>query len=304
MNSLISIILPTYNRGDFISRSIKSIQNQTYNNWELIIIDDGSTDNTDLIINEFVINDCRILFIKLEKNVGASGARNKGIEVSKGDYITFIDSDDEYLPSKIESQLELFLKDESAQIGLVTCGRQDFRGNKLYNIWVPEVKSNVLSNLFKGRQIGAGTPFLMVNRKVIDAGVRFDENINVVEDFDFVVQTLMNGFNFDIVKEPLVNVFHDAQERNFNYERGFSAREYLFEKYKDYFIKNKTERRCFLLKSCFFYIEINNGNKNSQIITNVKKEWPMIWYAFLVIKVIPKNRFRNAVIKFYKLVIN
>ncbi|TCK84924.1 glycosyltransferase family 2 protein [Albibacterium bauzanense] len=302
-NSLISVILPTYNRGDFISRSVRSIQNQTYPHWELIVVDDGSEDNTDKIINEFIRKDSRISYIKLTKNVGASRARNKGIELSKGDYITFIDSDDEYLSEKIKSQLELFLADKTHQIGLVTCGRQDFRADRLYNVWVPAIKSNVLSNLFKGKQIGAGTPFLMVSRKVIESGVRFDININVVEDFDFVVQTLVNGFNLDFVNKPLVNVFHDAQERNFNYEQGFSAREYLYKKYKDYFIRNKTERKSFLLKSCFFYVEMNNRNKDSNIIRDVKKEWPMAWFTFLIMRTIPKGRLRNAFIKLHKLVI-
>src|SRR5690554_49688 len=302
-NSLISVVLPTYNRGNFISRSVRSIQNQTYTNWELIVVDDGSKDNTESIINDLVSKDSRISYIKLTKNIGASAARNNGIELSKGDYITFIDSDDEYLSEKIESQLDLFLHDKSRQIGLVTCGRQDFRADRLYNVWIPAIKSNVLSNLFKGKQIGAGTPFLMVSRKVIESGVRFDENINVVEDFDFVVQTLMKGFEFNLVAKPLVNVYHDASERNFNYENGFSAREYLYKKYKDYFIENKTERKAFLLRSCFFYVEMNNINSDSHIINDVKKEWPMIWLSYLIIKKIPKGKLRNAFIKLHKRVI-
>ncbi len=91
-NPLISVILPTYNRGYIVERAIKSVLNQTYKNLELIIVDDGSTDNTEEIVKS--IEDKRIIFLKHKKNKGASSARNTGIKNSKGEYISFIDSDD------------------------------------------------------------------------------------------------------------------------------------------------------------------------------------------------------------------
>lgn len=100
---LVSIIMPTYNCGRFISESINSVLAQTYTNWELIIIDDGSTDNTYNVVCSF--NDVRIKYFKNTTNLGTAIARNKGLYESQGRYIAFLDSDDLWLPEKLEKQI-------------------------------------------------------------------------------------------------------------------------------------------------------------------------------------------------------
>ncbi len=102
MNSLVSIITPNYNASQFIAETIHSVQHQTYNNWELIIVDDCSTDNSVTIIKEFQKKDARIILIELKEIVGPAIVRNKGINIAKGKYLTFIDSDDIWLPEFIE----------------------------------------------------------------------------------------------------------------------------------------------------------------------------------------------------------
>ena len=108
MNELVSIIMPSYNSDRYIGQSIKSVINQTYVNWELIIVDDCSTDNTEKIVSE--IKDTRIIFLKNEKNSGAAIARNKAISVAKGRWIAFLDSDDLWLPEKLEKQINFMNK--------------------------------------------------------------------------------------------------------------------------------------------------------------------------------------------------
>jgi teichuronic acid biosynthesis glycosyltransferase TuaG len=103
--SLISIIMPTYNSEKYINKTILSVKNQTYSNWELIIIDDCSTDDTKQFVETFLENDERIKYVRLEKNSGAAVARNKGVEIASGDYLAFLDSDDIWLPNKLERQL-------------------------------------------------------------------------------------------------------------------------------------------------------------------------------------------------------
>ena len=98
----ISVIIPTYNRGNLIGDSIKSVLNQTYENLEVIVVDDGSTDNTKEEIDK--IEDERVKYIKLMKNSGGSNARNIGIQNANGKYISFQDSDDIYYPKKLEIQ--------------------------------------------------------------------------------------------------------------------------------------------------------------------------------------------------------
>lgn len=101
---LVSIIMPSYNTAKYISASINSIINQTYKYWELIIVDDCSTDNTDEIVNKF-LKDERIKYLKNEKNSGAAISRNKALKEAKGKWIAFLDSDDLWVPEKLEKQI-------------------------------------------------------------------------------------------------------------------------------------------------------------------------------------------------------
>lgn len=107
MNELVSVIMPSYNTADYIADSIKSVISQTYQNWELIIVDDCSTDNTDDIVSYF--SDNRIKYMKNKKNMGAAATRNRALREAKGEWIAFLDSDDLWLPNKLEKQIN-FMK--------------------------------------------------------------------------------------------------------------------------------------------------------------------------------------------------
>ncbi len=107
-NIKISVIIPTYNRGKIIGNSIKSVLNQTFKNLEIIVVDDGSKDNTKEIVDEF--KDERVRYIKLNNNTGAANARNIGIKNAIGQYISFQDSDDIFYPDKLERQLKNIIK--------------------------------------------------------------------------------------------------------------------------------------------------------------------------------------------------
>ncbi len=111
MNELVSIIMPSYNTAKFISETIYSVLTQTYTNWELIIVDDCSTDNTDEVAKPF-LSDERIKYIKNEKNSGAAISRNRALCEAKGKWIAFLDSDDLWLPEKLEKQIEFMEKND------------------------------------------------------------------------------------------------------------------------------------------------------------------------------------------------
>jgi teichuronic acid biosynthesis glycosyltransferase TuaG len=112
MNSLVSIITPSYNSSKFIMECIASVFSQTYTNWEMIIVDDCSKDNSKKIIKELAVKDKRIKPIFLEKNVGAAKARNVAIRQAKGKYVAFLDSDDLWNPKKLEKQLSFMYINE------------------------------------------------------------------------------------------------------------------------------------------------------------------------------------------------
>lgn len=109
INSLVSVITPSFNSEKFIEKTILSVQNQTYLNWEMIIVDDCSNDNSVAIIEQYIVNDDRIKLLQLKKNSGTGIARNLAISEAKGDYIAFLDADDLWKPIKLERQLQ-FLK--------------------------------------------------------------------------------------------------------------------------------------------------------------------------------------------------
>lgn len=112
MEKLVSVIMPSYNTGQYISDSIKSIQAQTYTNWELIIVDDCSSDNSIEVIKSF--DDCRIKLLKNEKNSGAAISRNYALREAKGKWIAFLDSDDMWEPLKLEKQIRFMMENNYA----------------------------------------------------------------------------------------------------------------------------------------------------------------------------------------------
>lgn len=110
-NPIVSIITPAYNAENFICETIQSILQQTYKDWELLIVDDCSTDNTHILAKDYAEQDARIRVLRPKKNGGVAAARNFGLEHAKGDYIAFLDSDDLWKPEKLEKQLA-FMKDK------------------------------------------------------------------------------------------------------------------------------------------------------------------------------------------------
>lgn len=109
MENLVSIIMPSFNTAKFIAESIRSVQSQTYTNWELLIVDDCSTDNTDDVVKDFLA-DTRIRYIKNEKNSGAALSRNRALREAKGRWVAFLDSDDLWHPEKLEKQIAFMEK--------------------------------------------------------------------------------------------------------------------------------------------------------------------------------------------------
>lgn len=111
--ALVSIVMPAYNCEKYVVEAINSILVQTYKNWELLVLDDGSKDNTLQIIEEFSQNDSRIKALPNGKNMGVSATRNRGIELASGEWIAFLDSDDMWEPEKLEMQFEIVDKEAS-----------------------------------------------------------------------------------------------------------------------------------------------------------------------------------------------
>lgn len=145
VNGLVSVIMPSWNTSNFIAESIQSVIDQTYENWELIIVDDCSTDNTDDVVAKFT--DKRIRYFKNEKNSGAALSRNRALREARGEWIAFLDSDDLWNPDKLEHQISFMNKhrytlsyteyekidEESKPLQIYVSGPEKVNKHKMYN---------------------------------------------------------------------------------------------------------------------------------------------------------------------------
>ena len=160
---LVSIITPVYNAERFLSDTIKSVQNQTYKNWEILLIDDCSKDNSAQIIKEFQKYDNRIKYIKLKNNSGASVSRNEGIRNAKGRFIAFVDSDDIWKPEKLEIQIKYMLKEN---LGFTFTSYRYMKENGELTNKIAKAPSKINYNgLLKNTIIGCST--VVIDRDIV-----------------------------------------------------------------------------------------------------------------------------------------
>ena len=196
---LISVILPTYNNEKTISDSIRSILNQSYRKFELIIINDCSTDKTKEIINTF--DDSRIVYIENNQNLGRSRSRNKAIEIAKGEFIAVMDGDDISIPTRVDIQLK-YLND-NPNIDLVASNIIFFTNNNVKG--VSNVKLNELKNInFFFRPIGLPHVTWMC-RKNFFLNFKYNSNIPATIDQDLLLRSFKSN-NYFLINEPLVFV--------------------------------------------------------------------------------------------------
>ena len=200
----ISVIIPTYNRGSSIIDSINSVLRQTYHNLEIIIIDDCSTDNTKSLISK--INDSRIKYIKLKEKKGANFARNVGIKMATGEYITFQDSDDIYHLNKIEMQYKnLIKKNSDFDFCMVS-----LHFNNSFEIIFPRkyqhkniLRKKILDELCNGNFIS--TQSILVKNEIITNNL-FDINFPRLQDYDLVLRILPK-YKVSYSKKILVDLY-------------------------------------------------------------------------------------------------
>lgn len=138
---LISIIMPTYNCGKFIGETIETVVKQTYKNWELIIVDDCSKDETEKTVKKYVDNDNRIKYHKLETNQGAAVARTQAMKMAEGNYMAFLDSDDLWKENKLEKQLR-FMEENNYNFTCTAYEQIDEEGELLNKVINPKRKAN------------------------------------------------------------------------------------------------------------------------------------------------------------------
>lgn len=204
---LISVIIPCYNGEKFIGEAIESVINQTYKNWELIIVDDGSTDNSEEIVKQYLL-DNRIQYIQHKKNKGIPSARNTGIKKSNGEFIALLDDDDMWIPSKLAIQLEEFQKSKDVfglvfgNIRVINSEGCIIHEDESLKINLENLsKEDVIRNLFLGNFIHCIT--VMFKSECITEVGGFNEEITWGgDDYDLWLR-LANRFKFAYINKVL-----------------------------------------------------------------------------------------------------
>ncbi len=220
---LVSVVIPTYNRGNLIERSVKSVLKQTYKNLEVIVVDDASTDHTGAVVNG--IKDPRIRYIRMENNGGASRARNVGMKASRGRYVAFNDSDDEWLPTKLEKQMKLMHQSEKENVGCVYCKMTRYF-NEIPALKEPQIipdleriGENAIGDLFYFMQgcMFISTQMLLLKKEVIEEAGYFNEELKNLEDWEFLLR-IAQKCKFTLIQESLVNVYVQKDRLTLNVE--------------------------------------------------------------------------------------
>lgn len=202
--SRISVIIPTYNRAGKIEKSIKSVLDQTYKDFTLIIVDDCSKDNTEEVINE--IGDERIVYHRLLENKGAGGARNEGARLAETEYIAFQDSDDIWLPDKLEKQVEYMENNPDA--GLVYGKMKVISPEKTYEFPNDSVLGDLEGDIFHYllRRNSIGTPVMFMKKKFFDEVGGFDTSLRCLEDWEFAIR-FSKKFKIGYIDEVLIDSY-------------------------------------------------------------------------------------------------
>jgi len=245
----ISIILPVYNSERYLKRTISSIQQQTFIDYEVIAIDDGSTDGSLELLQDWSQNDIRVRVIANMQNIGVAEVRNKGIIQAQGKYICFIDSDDTWHNDKLERQLA-FMKQSNADLSCTAYAMVDDEGKFIKNRMIDK-KIIILEDLLKENYICCSTVMLK-------AEIAKQHRINsdyIHEDFVYWLDLLQNGAEGMVLNQVLVRYRLAQTSRSANKGKAAQGRWQIYRRYLQYGI----------FKSAFYFLQyaINGIKKYS-----------------------------------------
>jgi len=212
-NPRVSIIIPTYNRETLILKALESIFNQTYQDFEILIVDDASTDNTEQVIKE--LNHPQVRYFKLDKNGGQCIARNFGAKHVRGEFVAFLDSDDEWLPTKMEKQVALF-DNGSDRLGGVygVAYMTDVVKDETILLTMKNYRGDIHDRFLRG--FCPPTPSMfMVRREAIEKVNGFDEGLLTFVDIDLWMR-ISEHYDFDYVDDPVIIKYEQIGDQYVN----------------------------------------------------------------------------------------
>lgn len=220
---MVSVIIPTYNRADKIKPAVESVLNQTYTDFELIVVDDGSTDNTSEVIES--IEDSRIRYVHQE-NAGACAARNNGINYAKGEYIAFHDSDDIWHKDKLEKQMNALLQNNA---DIVCCRLNKKYSDGTVKLKPEKIKQGIMkpvTNLF-----GIGTQTIVAKKEVFDS-YKFDKDFPCFQECELLYR-ITKQYSLYCLDEGLVDYFVGADSISSDHTKKYTACKLFLQKHPE-----------------------------------------------------------------------
>ncbi|APS39310.1 glycosyltransferase [Salegentibacter sp. T436] len=290
MTPTISIITPTYNRGHLISKAIESVLNQTFENWEYIVVDDASNDNTKEIVESF--KDDRIKFIACKENGGNAVARNVGVNASQGDYIAFLDSDDEYLPVYLEKALDKLAENDEADFLWSGTRTVAIDGSYSDSIWIPKTKTLPDQFLYE-LHVGIGRGFLIKRKCFSD--LRFDERLRTAVDTDFLIR-LRKKFEYTVLEEILLYINTQPGSVRSDFSEKKKSYDIIIKKNKETILKNELLRYKWYYKLLWLSLYDKDFDLAKTAYTKIRFDGIKPTILYILFKIFPNKVAR----KFHK----
>ena len=258
MNHLISVIIPCYNQAIYLPEALQSILNQTYTNWECIIINDGSPDQTEHVAKEWVLKNSRFKYF-FKTNGGLSSARNCGISKAKGKYILTLDADDKFENSFLEKAMNIM--DNEFSIGLVTCWLYKFTGNTQGEL--TRTYGNSIEDFLFWNAANVGSIFFRKESWEQVGG--YDENMKKgYEDWEFYIRVCQAGWKLKVIEEPLFwyRQHTNSMRRNALFKYDKEIKIYIYKKHEKLYKKHYSKM------INYFLTELETAKKTNIKIQN------------------------------------
>jgi glycosyltransferase involved in cell wall biosynthesis len=233
----VSVVLPTYNRAPLLGRAIRSVLGQSSGDFELVVVDDGSADETAEVAASF--DDPRVRYVRLARNAGAAAARNVGIRMARGRFLAFQDSDDEWLPPKLAKQMAVFERGPSG-LGVVYSDMQRVWGDGTTSyLAAPDVLSGrlVSASVWFYQVCDLGVQSTVIRREWLDAAGHFNEELPALEDLEMFIR-LSRLCAFEHLREPLVRYYDTEGISKNRYAKWVSRKIILRLYYKELLARN------------------------------------------------------------------
>ena len=247
----VSIIVPTKNRAEYFAQAIQSALHQTFEDFEIVVVDSASTDNTRTIVENF--KDKRIRYIRQDEDRGQSASRNEGVKHAKGEFVAFLDDDDLWFPAKLDKQLRKILKNPN--VGLVSTGRISFKdGFNVIKVFEPFVNGKSFFSVLRKNCVG-NCSTVMVRKRCFEKVGGFDENLPCVEDHDLWIR-IAKKYQVDCLKEPLAWYRVHGKNVSFDSRRIIKAKQIMFRKYAGYLKSYPRIRRFWHYKNFVGYLKL------------------------------------------------